>query len=141
MKLRMKVTQNGSPDGYEVYAYQAGGEYSLTSTPPLSNDLAAVFLREGWAEEIAEAPFRESESAPAVAPEAPAPPTPELAVPPAAPATPPVETAAAVSEAAVEPPTPAAEPPMEAPAAESPAKSKKSAAPPNDPAPGSSEPS
>jgi hypothetical protein len=43
-RLRMLSTRRGSPDGFQVNSYQAGHVYEL---PP---DLAAAFLREGWAE-------------------------------------------------------------------------------------------
>lgn len=54
MRLRMKETRHGSPDGRAVHAYQAGEVYDADTTPPLSDDLASVFLREGWAEEVSE---------------------------------------------------------------------------------------
>jgi hypothetical protein len=45
MNIRMLKTMRGSPDGIQVFEYQAGQKYDLP------DDLAGVFLREGWAEE------------------------------------------------------------------------------------------
>ena len=47
----MRETHRGSPDGLSVYTYEANTEYDL----PV--DLAAVFIRERWAEEIDELPL------------------------------------------------------------------------------------
>ncbi len=49
--IRMRSTQLGSPDGHAVHRYEAGATYSGETVPPMSADLAAVFLREGWAED------------------------------------------------------------------------------------------
>jgi hypothetical protein len=49
MRIRMSETRQGSPDGRVVYEYTAGETYSGDTTPPVSDDLAAVFVREGWA--------------------------------------------------------------------------------------------
>jgi hypothetical protein len=43
-RLAMLSTRRGSPDGIQIDTYRAGQVYDLPS------DLAAVFLREGWAE-------------------------------------------------------------------------------------------
>ncbi len=51
-KVRMLKTKAGSPDGIQVFDYQAGQKYDLPES------LAVVFLRDGWAEE-------DKESAPA----------------------------------------------------------------------------
>jgi len=45
MNIRMLQTTRGSPDGIQVFEYRAGEKYDLP------DDLAGVFLREGWAEE------------------------------------------------------------------------------------------
>lgn len=45
MKVRMLRTQNGSPDGIQVFVYEAGRKYDIPA------ELAAVFLAQGWAEE------------------------------------------------------------------------------------------
>jgi hypothetical protein len=45
MNIRMLKTMRGSPDGIQVFEYRAGQKYDLP------DDLAQVFLREGWAEE------------------------------------------------------------------------------------------
>ena len=45
MNIRMLKTMRGSPDGIQVFEYRAGQKYDLP------DDLAGVFLREGWAEE------------------------------------------------------------------------------------------
>lgn len=52
MAIRMTEAREGSPDGIRVHEYEEGREYSATSRPPVSDDLAAVFVREGWAEEV-----------------------------------------------------------------------------------------
>lgn len=87
MRLRMKETKAGSPNGIQIFSYQQGQEYSESTSPRLSPDLADVFLVEGWAEEVADeaASFPAAEPAPA---------------PVAAPAE------SAVPAPAVEPPTP-----------------------------------
>ena len=51
MRIRMTETRHGSPDGRVVHEYAAGETYDAESTPPLPDDLAAVFVREGWAVE------------------------------------------------------------------------------------------
>lgn len=146
MHLRMKETRAGSPNGRDVFSYAAGETYSDSSTPRLSADLAAVFLAEGWAEEVQEAPFRDLDAAPAVArPDAAAAPVASEPAPPAeGPAVAEAATPEAGSDAPAAPSEPAATPePAPAEAAPEPVKpAKKSAGPvPTDPAPGSSEPS
>lgn len=49
MRIRMTETRLGSPDGRTVHEYAAGETYDGATTPPMSDDLAAVFVREGWA--------------------------------------------------------------------------------------------
>ena len=49
MRIRMTETRLGSPDGRAVHEYAAGETYDGATTPPVSDDLAAVFVREGWA--------------------------------------------------------------------------------------------
>lgn len=58
MRVRMKRTVPGAADGFTVVQFKEGEEYDLTQTPR-SKDLAQVFVREGWAEEIGAAPARE----------------------------------------------------------------------------------
>ena len=43
MKVKMKRTSYGSPDGIRVAEYKKGEMYDLRET------LAAIFLKEGWA--------------------------------------------------------------------------------------------
>lgn len=52
MRIRMNERRTGSPDGQHVYTYEAGETYSADSMPPVDDDLAQVFVREGWAEEV-----------------------------------------------------------------------------------------
>jgi hypothetical protein len=49
----MLITKLGVPDG-QIYpvCYEAGQTYSEETDPPLSGNLADVFVREGWAEQI-----------------------------------------------------------------------------------------
>lgn len=66
MRIRMLRGALGSPDGINVYGYEAGSNY-LASAPhqetgeyaaaplPLSERLAALFVAEGWAVELADA--------------------------------------------------------------------------------------
>jgi hypothetical protein len=75
VKIRMLTTQRGAEDGVTLRTYEAGKEYDLSHSPG-QLDLAAVFVREGWAEEVRAA-------APPPAPESSAP---EPAPPEAAPA-------------------------------------------------------
>lgn len=58
MKVRMLRTQKGSPDGIQVFSYEAGQKYDLP------DDLAGVFLREGWAEEDKELTPEKKEAGP-----------------------------------------------------------------------------
>ena len=55
-KVRMLTTMAGSPDGIQVFDYQAGQKYDLPER------LAVVFLREGWAEEDKELAPQEKKS-------------------------------------------------------------------------------
>ena len=54
MRIRMTETRLGSPDGRFVHEYVAGETYDGATTPPMSDDLAAVFVREGWAVDASE---------------------------------------------------------------------------------------
>lgn len=56
MRIRMKERREGSPDGRHVYTYETGETYDADTTPPVDDDLATVFLREGWAEDATKAP-------------------------------------------------------------------------------------
>ncbi len=49
MRIRMTESRMGSPNGRTVHEYRAGETYDASTTPPTSDDLAAVFIREGWA--------------------------------------------------------------------------------------------
>lgn len=51
MRIRMLKTVSGSPDGGRTLLYRDGEEYALGETER-EKELAAVFLREGWAEEV-----------------------------------------------------------------------------------------
>lgn len=51
MRIRMKERRDGSPNGRDVYTYEAGETYDADTMPPVDDDLAAVFVREGWAED------------------------------------------------------------------------------------------
>jgi hypothetical protein len=44
-RIRMIQTRFGSPDGIQVFQYRAGQVYSIP------DDLANIFLAQGWAEE------------------------------------------------------------------------------------------
>ena len=46
MKLKMKRTSYGSPDGVQVEEYKKGETYDVRET------LAAIFLKEGWAVKV-----------------------------------------------------------------------------------------
>lgn len=48
MRIRMISTRRGADDGSTVRTYEAGAEYELPETER-GQDLARVFLREGWA--------------------------------------------------------------------------------------------
>lgn len=77
MKIRMLETQRGAEDGVTLRTYETGVEYDLGHTAG-ARDLAAVFVREGWAEQVAappspralepEAPLLARAQAPAEAP-------------------------------------------------------------------------
>jgi hypothetical protein len=51
VRIKMKETRRGTEDGHTVREYTAGQEYDLAETPR-GDDLAKVFLREGWAEKV-----------------------------------------------------------------------------------------
>lgn len=101
MRIRMKETRRGADDGHTVREYLAGREYDLSGTPR-AEDLAQVFVREGWADEVKAPPAAE----PARKPEPPAAPP----APTAPPAPPPAPTAAPVA-----PPPAASSPPADRP--------------------------
>jgi len=46
MKINMKQTRYGSPDGVQVEEYKKGETYDVRET------LAAIFLKEGWAVKV-----------------------------------------------------------------------------------------
>lgn len=50
MRVRVLTTMKGSPDGNRVFTYEEGREYDKGSRPPMSPDLAVVFVAEGWGE-------------------------------------------------------------------------------------------
>jgi hypothetical protein len=47
----MLTTARGAEDGYSLRTYESGLEYEIGGSPR-ADDLAAVFLREKWAEPI-----------------------------------------------------------------------------------------
>jgi len=49
MRITMRETRLGSPNGRDVHTYEAGETYDADTIPPVDDDLASVFLREGWA--------------------------------------------------------------------------------------------
>ena len=134
MRLRMKESKSGSPNGLHIFLYQQGQEYDESTSPRLPAKLAEVFLIEGWAEEVADeaasfpaasAPAPVAAPADAAVPAAPvADPTPEAAPAPEVERAP--EAASVPVDASA---TPAAEPPADPNplAPEPPAKSKKNA--------------
>lgn len=69
MRIRMLRTAKGSPDGVNVYHYEAGQVLDSGSPVPLpiSDALASLYVSEGWAEDATGASM----------PTPPAPPTPE----------------------------------------------------------------
>lgn len=69
MRLRMLSTQRAAEDGFTLRTYEAGQEYEIGGTPR-ADDLAAVFVRERWAEPIVQGPVMIGVPAIAVAPEA-----------------------------------------------------------------------
>lgn len=63
MKIRMLRHQYGSPDGSSLLIYEEGRQYDLTGTER-ERDLAAVFVREGWAVEVKPEPVVEAKAQP-----------------------------------------------------------------------------
>jgi hypothetical protein len=61
MRIRMLSTQRGADDGVTVRSYEAGQEYEIGGSPR-AEDLAAVFLREGWAVEVKSPPVVEEKA-------------------------------------------------------------------------------
>lgn len=121
MRLRMKETKAGSPNGIHIFSYYAGQEYSEESAPHLSPGLAEIFLAEGWAEEVASeaATFPDAAATPVAAPAASEPvasppPAPAPAAAPENPLAPPEKPAASApgkkSVGATEPPSGDSEP-------------------------------
>lgn len=58
MRIHVTKTQLGSPDGIEVVKFQAGTRHTMP------DELAQVFLREGWGEEAEAEELDEEEDAP-----------------------------------------------------------------------------
>ena len=61
MRIKMKRTSYGSPDGVQVEEYKKGETYNVRET------LAAIFLKEGWAVKVDKTPRRTKDQG--VAPE------------------------------------------------------------------------
>jgi hypothetical protein len=55
MRIRMLKTVRGAEDGFTVREYLIDTEHELSGTAR-AQELAEVFLREGWAEEVGKAP-------------------------------------------------------------------------------------
>jgi hypothetical protein len=68
VKIRMLKTQRGAEDGFTLRTYEEGHEYEIGGTQR-ADDLAAVFLHEGWAEPIVQGTVVLAEPAIVVAPE------------------------------------------------------------------------
>lgn len=66
MKIQMLSTQNGSIDGIHLSVYKIGSVHDLTGSKG-ERDLAAVFVREGWAVEAPPDPATPAKSQPAPA--------------------------------------------------------------------------
>jgi hypothetical protein len=69
MRIRMKVTTNGSRDGAHTERFEVGDIVDLGRTAR-ELELAAVMVREGWAEALTPAPVQEAEEKPSSAPQA-----------------------------------------------------------------------
>ena len=52
MQVRVIESRRGSPDGIATPLYHAGKVYGPKTVPRMPADLAAVFVREGWGEEV-----------------------------------------------------------------------------------------
>ena len=52
MQVLVTKTARGSPNGTTIHEYKAGKTYGPKSNPPMPTDLSAVFVREGWGEEV-----------------------------------------------------------------------------------------
>ena len=52
MHIRMLRKANGSPHGHDGFIYEAGEFYTPETDPPMTEALARIFLREGWATEV-----------------------------------------------------------------------------------------
>lgn len=55
MKLKMKRTSYGSPDGVQVEEYKKGETYDVRET------LAVIFLQEGWAVKADKSPRKKKD--------------------------------------------------------------------------------
>ncbi len=51
-QIRVLITTRASPDGVTVHRYLAGQVYGPATVPPMPADLAVVFLRECWGQEV-----------------------------------------------------------------------------------------
>ncbi len=51
-RIRVLEMRRGSPDGVTVHRYLAGETYGPDTDPPMPADLAVVFLRECWGQEV-----------------------------------------------------------------------------------------
>lgn len=54
MRIRMLKTKDGAPEGTVVHTFKEGSEHDLRHSPR-AQDLAMVFVREGWAVEVGSA--------------------------------------------------------------------------------------
>jgi hypothetical protein len=52
----MLETVRGAPAGHTVHTYRSGETYSPETEPPLSEELGALFLRDGMAERTEDEP-------------------------------------------------------------------------------------
>ena len=55
MRIRMLEDRLGSPNGYKVYLYRGGEEYSGEGVAPVSAELAKSFVDGGFAVELDDA--------------------------------------------------------------------------------------
>jgi hypothetical protein len=56
MRIVFNETQQASPNGADVYTYEAGVEYTETSEPPMSASLAVVLLAYDLARDLDASP-------------------------------------------------------------------------------------
>ena len=52
MRIKMISKQRGSPHGHDCFWYEPNCTYDAGSTPPMTDSLAATFLREQWAIDV-----------------------------------------------------------------------------------------